>query len=70
MDEVLNLDAMDKDELFKIGISRNHPTLYSEYARHKFTAMKYREEGKIERAIFYEKMCDRVYGDMSDSLRW
>jgi hypothetical protein len=40
------------------------------YASNKATAMSCRIEGKIESALVYEKICDRIYSDLPDYAKW
>ena len=40
------------------------------YAWNKITAMSCRAEGKIQSALFYEAICDRIYKQMPKFARW
>jgi hypothetical protein len=40
------------------------------YAINKSCAMGLREEGKIEGAQFYEQICDDIYDEIPEDLRW
>ena len=39
------------------------------YASNKATAMLCRERGDIERATYYESICDRIYAQLADDFK-
>jgi hypothetical protein len=40
------------------------------YASNKATAMQCRLDGKINSALMYEEICDRIYDGLPDYARW
>lgn len=40
------------------------------YCWNKATAMELRAKGNIERALEYERICERVYGELPQWARW
>lgn len=40
------------------------------YAANKATAMRCRSEGRIQAALTYEGICDRIYGELPEFARW
>lgn len=42
----------------------------SGYAWNKHTAIGLRKAGQIRDALFYERICDRIYSDMDFRDRW
>ena len=40
------------------------------YAWNKITAISCRLEGKIDAALQYEGICDRIYSELPESARW
>jgi hypothetical protein len=40
------------------------------YAANKATAMELRIEGKIQTALMYEGICDRIYAELPDYAKW
>jgi len=42
----------------------------SSYAWNKWTAMGLRKRGEIRQAASYEAICDRIYNQMSDDIKW
>ena len=40
------------------------------YAANKATAMRCRERGRIQEALGYESICDRIYDDLPEWARW
>jgi hypothetical protein len=82
---MLNLDCMNTEELYDLWIeSVNHIRLTAKkygytvkdmkfirrYASNKRIAINLRLEGKIERALFYEKICENIYTYLSQSAKW
>ena len=83
--EELNLDSMSPDSLWNLhdGIKR-HPRLaarelactvnaarcMANYAANKAVAMKLRSSGSVQRALVYEEICDQLYKELPEGLRW
>jgi hypothetical protein len=44
--------------------------LISGYVWNKYTAMLMRKQGKISIALQYEAICDRIYSQMPDKIKW
>lgn len=42
----------------------------ADYAANKAAAMGCRERGDIERALMYERICERIYGALPTWARW
>jgi len=40
------------------------------YACNKAVAMELRADGKIDRALVYEQICDRIYEGLPDYAKW
>ncbi len=55
---------------FKGFNSVKRANFYSLYAWNKWTAMALRKEGKIALALGYEAICDRLYKQMPDDIKW
>ena len=51
------------------GASRVADNL-SAYARNKRTAMTCRQCGDIANALAYESICDRIYHQLPEGIRW
>jgi hypothetical protein len=67
--EVPNLDGLsiDPQELREAaGVFTN----LAEYARNKASAMENRLNGNIERALYYESLCDGIYRRLPRWARW
>jgi hypothetical protein len=68
---MLNLDAMNEDELLEVVRSKTNPTnLYGAYANSKLNAMQFRNAGCIELALSYEQNCERIYNSLPKALKW
>lgn len=68
--EVLNLDAMNVEELTAVGDDCQQPMVYRLYAKRKAMAMQARLAGDIQRALIYEGDCDNLYDGMHRDFRW
>lgn len=40
------------------------------YAANKATAMRERSQGRIQTALQYESICERIYADLPQGARW
>jgi len=76
---MVNLDCMSFDELIEFWSSKipkkgekdNHEKmLIRRYAFNKAIAVDNREKGNIETALFYEKICDKIYEKLPEREKW
>lgn len=63
----VNMDGMCADDLRLLAELFKRLELY---ATVKAAAMEHRKAGKIERALYLEKRCDRIYAELPDFARW
>lgn len=74
MREVPNLDAMSRDEihewLSQTKDDKDVPLGTRGYAWSKKTAMRLREEGRIELALRFEDKCDELYKYFKHQVDW
>lgn len=63
-----------KESELLIGDKRKNYTVFAanlaNYACNKATAMKCRENGEIQAALVYEKICEVIYSTLPSDLRW
>ena len=70
----MNLDSLEIDDLRDFW-KENQTGDYvrgqlASYALNKAAAIKNRKEGRIVNALNYEKICDRIYGELPVYARW
>jgi hypothetical protein len=83
--KLLNLDSMAPDDLMQLHDSiRLHPRLsalrlgcttrqardLANYAVNKCIAIRLRKDGNINSALGYERICERIYSELPEVLRW
>jgi hypothetical protein len=64
-----NLDAETVENLDRIAAGRGATDAYGMYARFKASATRFRLAGQINRALFAERICDKIYAAMPDAVR-
>jgi hypothetical protein len=82
---MFNLDAMNNQELLDLYLEiENHPHITAKklqmtvkdvknikhYAINKRVAIICRLEGKIEEALKYENICEKIYNELSNDAKW
>ena len=66
----VNLDDIDIEDLKDFYHNEKNPQLLRDYAAHKLTAMRSRRRGDIRLAFIEEKICDSIYENLPDTLKW
>ena len=62
-----------KDARELVGARKGYTILAAKlgaYACNKAVAMKCRRDGRVETAQIYEKICDNIYAQLPEDLRW
>ena len=82
---MLNLDCISNTELLdlydefnshirtsakKYTITVKDAKNLKHYAINKYTAIECRKIGRIETAMIYESICEKIYSKLSDSSKW
>ena len=62
-----NLDTMDLEDLRSHA---EHLAGLAQYAKEKVYAMECRQMGLIRTAIDHETVCDAIYKELPQSMRW
>lgn len=73
MTEAINLDGfMDTLDVLKAvsDVKGRGARLYRSYANWKVKAMHCRLDGRIDDALRYEQVCERVYQRIPKDLQW
>lgn len=68
--ETPNLDGMDATDLDAFAADTNKPDLLRQYADLKAQAMRLRLSGDIPNALHAEGVCERVYRQLPENLKW
>lgn len=63
-------NAPSKTIATALGCSRDDAMALADYASRKVEAMRSRVAGDISMAMGHERACERIYAQLSESVRW